>query len=181
MKRKSSTGNEARKSQGDSLYTLEVSILSGPMTEEFVKQNHVVSRTIQIMGGQTLQHLHRAIFNALDRDDEHMYEFQFGKKPHDPKGKRYALPEALDMESETLFFEKHEPSGNLTRTTIGSLGLKTRQTFLYWFDFGDDWWHQIKVISIDEEAPKGKYPKVIKRIGQSPPQYIDWEEEDEED
>ena len=48
----------------------------------------------------------------------------------------------------------------------------------YWFDFGDDWWHQINVLAIDDKVPKGKYPKVVKRIGKSPPQYVDWDEED---
>jgi hypothetical protein len=78
------------------LYTLEVCILSGPVTEQFVKQNPIISRTIQIRGDQTLEDLHHALFDAFDREEEHMYEFQFGKGPHDPKGKRYILPAALD-------------------------------------------------------------------------------------
>jgi Plasmid pRiA4b ORF-3-like protein len=46
----------------------------------------------------------------------------------------------------------------------------------YWFDFGDDWWHQINVAAIDDKVPRGKYPKVVKRVGKSPPQYLDEEE-----
>lgn len=34
------------------------------------------------------------------------------------------------------------------------------------------WWHQIDVLAIDEKAPKGKYPKMTKRVGKSPPQYM---------
>jgi Plasmid pRiA4b ORF-3-like protein len=67
------------------------------------------------------------------------------------------------------------------RTIIGSLGLKVDDAFGYWFDFGDDWWHQINVVAIDETAGRGKFPKVIKRVGESPPQYVDWDEEDEEE
>jgi hypothetical protein len=63
-------------------------------------------------------------------------------------------------------------------TTIGSLGLKVDDAFGYWFDFGDDWWHQINVVAIADEAPRGKYPKVTKRVGKSPPQYVDWDEEE---
>jgi len=37
--------------------------------------------------------------------------------------------------------------------------LKKDDTFGYWFDFGDDWWHQINVIAIDEKPGRGKYPK----------------------
>jgi hypothetical protein len=50
--------------------------------------------------------------------------------------------------------------------------------FAYWFDYGDDWWHRIDVVRIADEAPKGKYPRVTERVGESPPQYPDWEEED---
>jgi hypothetical protein len=42
----------------NSLYTLEVFLVSGPITEEFVKHNPVVSRTVEIRGGQTLADLH---------------------------------------------------------------------------------------------------------------------------
>jgi len=151
----------------DCLYTLEVFLISGPITKTFAKRNKIVSRTIQIRGEQTLSDLHEAIFKAFDREEEHMYEFQFGKGPHDPKGKRYVLPMAL-----------HNPFGwgpktedDVTRTTIGSLGLNVDQAFGYWFDFGDDWYHQINVVAISDEIPKGRYPQITKRIGESPPQY----------
>lgn len=153
------------------LYTLDVSILTGPMTERFVKKNRVISRTIQIRGGQTLEVLHNMIFSAFDREDNHMYEFQIGGKgPMDPKARRYALH----------VYDNHEnpPAGDVERTTIGSLGLKVDDAFGYWFDFGDDWWHQINVVAIKETAGQGKFPKVVKRVGESPPQYIDWDEED---
>jgi len=44
---------------------------------------------------------------------------------------------------------------DLAGTTIGSLDLKVDQAFGYWFDFGDDWWHQINVLAIDVKVPKG--------------------------
>jgi hypothetical protein len=76
------------------LYTLEVFIISGPVTEKFARKNPVVSRTIQMRGDQTLEDLHHAIFDAFDRFDEHLYEFQFGKGPMDPQAPRYVLPSA---------------------------------------------------------------------------------------
>jgi hypothetical protein len=39
------------------LYTLDVFIISGPLTKSFVKKNKVVSGTNQIRGDQTLQEL----------------------------------------------------------------------------------------------------------------------------
>ena len=76
----------------DRLFTVEVFLISGPMTEKFVKKNKVISRTIQLRGDQTLEELHHAIFDAFDREDAHMYEFQVGGKgPMDPKARRYVL------------------------------------------------------------------------------------------
>jgi hypothetical protein len=65
------------------------------------------------------------------------------------------------------------------QTTLDALGLKVGDQFGYWFDFGDDWWHQINVESVEKKVARGKYPRVIKRVGKSPPQYVDWDKEDE--
>ena len=150
--------------------TLQVHLIAGPVPEEFASKE--ISRVIQIRGDQTLEALHRAIFKAFDRREDHFYEFQFGKGPHDPEGKRYVLPEMLEQEGQ-------EPTigGDVTRTIIDSLGLKVDQSFGYWFDYGDDWWHQIDVVAVDKKVPKGQYPKVTKRVGKSPPQYMDEDEE----
>ena len=151
------------------LYTLHVFLIGGPVSKEFAGKE--ISRTIQIRGDQTLEDLHHVIFQAYSRFDEHFYEFQFGKGPHDPKGKRYVLPEMVEQErgDQTI-------AGDVTQITIDSLRLKVDQPFGYWFDYGDDWWHQIDVVAIEDKVPKGKYPKVTKRVGKSPPQYADEEE-----
>jgi len=155
------------------LFTLEVSIVSGPMTESFARKNPLISRAIEVRSDQTLADLHGAIFDAFDREEEHMYEFQIGgKRPMDPKARRYVLPMAMEDP-----FEEKKPAGDVERTTIESLGLKAGESFGYWFDFGDDWWHQLEVLGIDEGVPRGKLPRVTRRVGQSPPQYVDWDEE----
>jgi hypothetical protein len=155
------------------LFTLDVSIDSGPMTESFVRKNPVVSRTIEIRGEQTLADLHGAIFDAFDREEEHMYEFQVGgKRPMDPKARRYVLPMAMDDP-----FGDRKPAGDVTRTTVESLGLVAGNTFAYWFDFGDDWWHRLDVLAIGDGVPRGKLPRVTRRVGESPQQYVDWDEE----
>jgi Plasmid pRiA4b ORF-3-like protein len=156
----------------DRLYTLEVFLFNGPITEEFAKKNPVVSRTIQMRGDQTLEDLHQAIFDAFGRWDEHLYEFQFGKGPMDPKARRYVLPNAFEDQSS----EDNPPAGRVDTTTLDALGLKVGDRFGYWFDFGDDWWHQINVEGIGDKMPRGKFPKVTKRVGKNPPQYA---EEDE--
>ncbi len=149
------------------LYSLEVFLIGGPISEKFVKKNPVISRTIKIRGDQTLKELHHAIFDAFGRWEEHMYEFQFGKGPMDPQAIRYVLPHAFDIGRQ----EANPPAGRVDQIRIESLGLEIGSSFGYWFDFGDDWWHQINVEAIEDKVTTGKFPKVSKRVGKSPPQY----------
>jgi hypothetical protein len=64
--------------------------------KELKSLRETAEQTVQIREDQTLEDLHHAIFEAFDRFDEHMYEFQFGNGPNDPKGKRYVLPDTFD-------------------------------------------------------------------------------------
>jgi hypothetical protein len=162
-----------RESDKPRLYTLEVFIVEGMISEEFAKRNPILSRTIQIRGDQTLEDLHEIIFKAFDRYDEHMYEFHFGKRTRE--GPRYVTPFAADDDFDIPF------AGVVNETTIDSLGLKKGQAFGYWFDFGDDWYHQIDVESIDDAIPPRKYPHIINRVGESPPQYPEIDEEEDGD
>jgi hypothetical protein len=161
------------------LYTLKVFITSGPILDKFARKNPQISRTIAIRGDQTLEDLHEEIFDAFDREEEHMYEFLFGRGPTDRNALRYVLPMVADDGW------SDPPAGVVDSTTIDSLGLKVKDRFWYWFDFGDDWKHRIEVKAVADPAPPGRYPAVVDRVGESPPQYIAWdseeEEEDEED
>jgi hypothetical protein len=153
------------------IYTLEVFIIAGPMDKKFVKQNPVISRTIEIRGDQTLEELHNAIFKALNRFDNHLYEFQIGGKgPNDPKARRYGFSSTDDE------FMGGTLAGDVREIVMDELKLKKDEAFGYWFDFGDDWWHQINVLAIEQRTPKGRYPKITNRVGQSPPQYMDVDE-----
>jgi Plasmid pRiA4b ORF-3-like protein len=94
------------------LYELEVFLIGGPVSSKFAKKNRVVSRTILIRDDQTLADLHHAIFQAFGRWEEHLYEFQFGKGPMDPKGMRYVLPSAFELQSALKLGslrERHQP------------------------------------------------------------------------
>lgn len=152
-----------------SIYVLEVLLIDGPLTEKFVKKNPQVIRTIEIRGDQTLADLHRMIFKAFNREEEHFYEFQLkGSKPHDPNAERYGLAMAMQDDSEDAM------TGDVEETQIGLLNLEVDEFWGYWFDFGDDWWHRIQVMAIQQPEPKVKYPRITQQIGASPPQYADF-------
>jgi hypothetical protein len=168
-RRKSRRGSQAGPAR---IYTLDVILLQGTFSREFAKKNRSVIRTIEIRGDQTLEQLHQAIFAAFDRYDPHMYEFQFGKGPMDPKGPRYVLPEMLESEQEP----GSAVAGVTTETTIDQMDMRVGRHFGYLFAFGDQWYHQIDVAAISDGPVKGEYPRVTQRRGESPPQYPDEEE-----
>ena len=66
-------------------------------------------------------------------------------------------------------------------TSIEDIDLSEKQKLYYLFDFGDMWWHEITVKKTDESADDDKYPRIIERNGESPEQYPDYEEEDEDE
>jgi hypothetical protein len=66
----------------------------------------------------------------------------------------------------------------MERTRMGKLGLQPGRVFWYWYDFGDDWVHSITVLSVGEAEPGARYPQVVASVGESPPQYRSWDDED---
>jgi hypothetical protein len=149
------------------IYTLDVYLTDGPVPRAY--EGKVISRKIQILGEQTLHELHEAIFDAYDRFEEHLYEFNLGEGPRD--------------RSEVYFYSGgwdagDEGAGDPEETTIDSLDLEVGQRFGYVFDMGDYWEHVVEVITIEEGSVKGRYPRVIEKAGASPPQYPDDDEEE---
>lgn len=138
-------------------------------------------RRIAIRGSQTLDELHGAIYSAFDRYDEHLYSFYFPKPGSKGQARlrdaeEYTYP--FDAEEDDFF---GEPAPSAAKAKLAKLGLKRGQKFLYLFDFGDSWWHDITVEKVDAPAEKGEYPRVLEKHGESPPQYPDYEDDDEEE
>ncbi len=140
-------------------------LIEGIIEEEFVEKNPKVSRTVEIQGHQTLEQLHRVIFKAFNREEDHQYEFQLDANTSFPD-RRYVLSEVEENEAQEC--------GVVENTTIQELKLKEGDLFGYLFDYGDMWLHQIGVQSIKAEEEAASYPRVTKKIGESPPQYPDW-------
>jgi hypothetical protein len=144
------------------LYVISVFLVGGPTSKEFA--NKQISRVIEIRGDQTLEDLHHAIFKAYDRFEEHKYQFQLGRRPFDPDGPNYGIPGPPSMKN---------GDRDARTTKLDDLDLKAERVFGYWFDFGDDWFHQVQVDRIDQAIPTVTYPRVTRRVGKSPPQYCD--------
>jgi len=130
------------------IYSFKVSLRESPD----------IWRIIEIRGDQTLHQLHKVIFKAFERYDEHLYAFFLSNKPWDASSE-YSLP------------SPESKARSAKRASIDSLALKPKRKFLYLFDFGDEWWHSVQLLGIRQEEPKGKYPRVIESQGEAPSQY----------
>ena len=119
-------------------------------------------RHLRISDQATLDELSDEILEAFDFINDHAHAFFMNNRPWTETDCYYA--EFVDEDNEYR---------HTCDYTLKKARLYVDQKFVYVFDFGDDWWHQINVLAIDDKAPKGKYPKVIKRVGKSPPQYMD--------
>jgi len=137
-------------------------------------------RQIAIREGQTLHELHDKIFEAFDREEDHMYSFFFPRFPLKKMNPR-TIYQSSDEYTHPDACEDPGPFGSeakdASNTTLQSLDFVYGEVFYYLFDFGDEWWHEITVEQTDGVAGEGKYPRIIERKGASPDQY-DNEEDD---
>jgi len=117
-------------------------------------------RIIDIKGTQMLSSLHKAIFKAFDRFEEHQYSFFLSNKPFDG-GSKYTSPGIGTDGTSKL----------AARIRIDSIELYGEPKFLYLFDYGNEWWHEVELISVTERVTRANYPRVVKKHGKSPPQY----------
>jgi hypothetical protein len=118
-------------------------------------------RSVQVPGSFTLGDFHQVIQDAMGWDDAHLHEFSinhinYGSMPEDGF-------QDLDMELE-----------NEDAYTLDTLGLAEKQRFVYTYDFGDDWEHQIlvsKVLPVEEFSEEDKRtPRCLKGKRACPPE-----------
>src|SRR4029079_5719109 len=105
-------------------------------------------RRIAILGRQTLDDLHWAIYDAFDRDDEHLYAFYFlrpGARGRDRL--RGAIEFSHPMVGEDPFAD--DIVQDATKAKIAVLKLAKRRVFESVFDFGDNWEHELMVEQTD--------------------------------
>lgn len=62
---------------------------------------------------------------------------------------------------------------------IEALGLEPEQEIAYGFDFGDEWRVAIRLDEIRPAAGE-RVPRMVESRGEAPPQYEEYDEEDED-
>jgi tetratricopeptide (TPR) repeat protein len=125
-----------------------------------LKDNPDIWRIIDIKENQMLSSLHKGIFKAFDRFEDHPYSFFLSNKPYD-KESEYHSPGLYGDQAGKL----------ATRIRIDSIALYGGPKFLYLFNDGDGWWHEVELTSVTKKVTRAKYPKIVKRQGKSPPHH----------
>ncbi len=147
-------------------YHLRVSIIGIPR----------VYRIIAASENCTFDDLHESIFDAFDRFDPHLYSFYITRSDTKNISSIWQAPEITCPQNVENGVGSGNHRMNTFNTTIADVKLAQKDVFHYLFDFGDSWWHRIRVQSVTEMTAVGKQIELIKSVGESPPQYAEYDD-----
>jgi hypothetical protein len=138
-------------------------------------------RIVEATENCTFNDLHDTIFDAFNRYDSHLYSFFITLQDTKNMRRVCGSPEITHPQNsaDRMGFGKRKKSAAKTR--LGDVDLSENDVFHYLFDFGDDWWHRIRVQKISESKTRKKHIGLIKSVGESPPQYADDDGFDDDD
>ena len=129
-------------------------------------------RVIEIKPTATFLELHEAIQDAVNFDNDHLFEFFIGRNPGN---RAYTIGEKPNWDT-------FNPVRTYRKVLIYSVWpLPTGMNVYYLFDFGDNWLFQISKTRHKDKLvqPGVVYPRVIEARGKNPKQYPDWEDGEE--
>lgn len=121
-------------------------------------------RRIAIPAMLTLDALSDAILSAFDFDDDHLYQFSYRD--------RFGI-------TRRVLHPYMEESPSTAEVTVGETPLRPGMSMEYLFDFGDNWQFDVRLEEIGPADARVKKPKILEKRGAAPPQYPDFEDEEE--
>lgn len=127
-----------------------------------------IYREISVHSKNTWDDLHREIIRSVGFENDHHYSFFLTGKVANTYRKRVRAPEISS-------FSKEPEVDGASLTFIGEKGITSRMRLYYLFDFGDEWWFDLKVKRAIAGGDVADYPKVIKSVGKAPEQYPDYD------
>ena len=124
-------------------------------------------RVIEIDSDSSLFDLHEAIQEAVGFDRDHLFEFTAGRNR---RNRKVVFGSTDDWE------DGFDSYNGITLSQVYPLpkGCKLH----YHFDFGDDWYFEIKKVrkKPKDPEPNTTYPRLIEAIGPNPAQYGSYEQ-----
>jgi hypothetical protein len=112
-------------------------------------------RRVLVPGRFSLYKLHQVIQLAMGWYDGHLHQFIID-------GEYYQLPNPDDLER----------SPDERRFKLSQIAPYEKRKFVYEYDFGDSWEHELLVEKIQEAEPDTKYPCCIKGKRACPPEDV---------
>lgn len=124
-------------------------------------------RDIELPSGGSLEDLPKAIVDAFGFDCDHAFGFysSLGHRYHDAE-ERYEL-----------FADLGQADEGVRRTKLSTAFPEPGKQMLFLFDYGDEWRFKVDLIGLGQKG-KAVYPRVVKRVGEAPPQYPALEDEE---
>jgi hypothetical protein len=136
-----------------------------------------VVREIELPSDRKLVDLAQGIVRAFNFDFDHAFGFYSALEGHvmrsEPKYELFADMDDTDLGERT-------DARSVKRTAIAEPFPAVGHKMLFLFDYGDDWRFVVEVIGRGKKDRKARYPKVLRKIGEAPPQYR-WDEEEEDE
>jgi hypothetical protein len=129
-------------------------------------------RDIELPSGGSLEDLAAAIVSAFGFDFDHAFGFYSNFK-----GDYYRSEERYELFADLS--QADEGVGGVRRTKLSTAFPEVGKKMLFLFDYGDEWLFTVELIGLGRKEPKVAYPRVLKRVGEAPPQYPDLEEDKE--
>ncbi len=108
-------------------------------------------RLVLVRPTASLDELHTVIQEAFGWQNYHLYNFTHGDR-------KFGRPGG------DLGFE------DSTKMTLQRLGLTAGDTVEYWYDFGDDWHHEVSIVAARRADPEAFYPRCIDGARAGPPE-----------
>jgi hypothetical protein len=112
-------------------------------------------RRFTVPAAITLEQFHAALLAVMGWSGGHLYEFRV-------RGETYGDPEALGDPDVT-------PAAVMT---LAQAVHRRQGTFYYVYDWGDEWWHQIKLRDYRPQAPGETVPRILDGARACPPEDV---------
>lgn len=124
-----------------------------------VSMEHIapaIWREVEVPSNMTLSGLHGVMQVLMGWHDAHLWAFESSDQRFVPADLEAAAP--------------LQPAVDPDRVKLGALLTGKTSGLRYNYDFGDDWWLKIKVVSIEDPQPKVRYPRCLAGARAGPPE-----------
>jgi hypothetical protein len=130
-----------------------------------VSLRHVVpkvTRDLLVPSTLSLDRLHQVLQIAMGWENAHLHEFIVGSLRD---GEHYGPPAP-----KSEFDFGGPPKRAEKRHTLQQIAPCKGNKFLYWYDFGDDWLHDVAVKAVGVSLPDIEAPHCLEGLGACPPE-----------